>query len=194
MLPYALENALSVLGEGPKKAVLFTLEEKYGLSIKSRTLTLESVTAAINDLFGPDGGHLLLEHMWLELEALAEDENKRHVTGPRSPVRELTPDQKFNSHISSVFIGFISEMLGPDVYTWIESKLRMQDTTLKNAYFDADKIAPVLWTAFSSAGGFLLSNLVRQVSVSLGIQPVAYRQDVSLKALLDDMKKRSGFN
>lgn len=194
LLPQALDKTLSILGEGPKKAVLFTLEEKYGLLIKSRMLMLDSVRDAIIDLFGPDGSRLILERLWLELEELADNKTKIQTPQPKQIAKKLSPDEKFNNHVSGVFADFITEMLGADVYTWIESKLRMQNTTLKNAYLDANKIAPVLWESFSTAGGFLLNNMIRQLAITLGIQPSAYEQTASLKALLDEMKSRSGFS
>ena|SRR5581483_4113099 len=195
ILPQALENTLSPLGQGPKTAVLFTLEQKYGLSMKNHVLTTDSLAKAILDLFGQDGGRLLLEKLWISLEELAQSNiNNASVScSPDTSDKKMSPDEQFNSQVSSIFIDFISDTLGQDVYMWVEAKLREQNISLKNSYFDADRISPVLWTSFSSAADFLLNNLIRNLSSSLNVEPVNYTKDSKLQAILDDIKNRAKY-
>ena len=44
LVPEALDLTLSVLGEGPKKAVLFTLEQKYNLPLHGPLLSIDRVS------------------------------------------------------------------------------------------------------------------------------------------------------
>src|SRR5262249_24897346 len=153
-----------ILGDGPKTAVLFTLDQKYGIAVKGPVLAFEGVGTAILDLFGQDGGRMLLEKMWVNMEVLAESQIKS--LGPQSKeidihqtiqtVRAAHSDQDFNDAVSRIFAEFVSETFGEDIYTWLEGMMRDRGTTLKNLYFDADKISDILWATFSSAASFVI--------------------------------------
>ena len=197
LLPEALDKTLALLGDGPKRAVLFTLEQKYHLAVSNPVLTFGGISQAILDLFGQDGGRLLLEKLWINLEVLAEAEvnsnqSFRGNTGRQITVRQrqTSPEEAFNELVSRIFADFISEMCGEDMYTWLESKMRDEGTTLKNFYFDADKVSAVLWQSFRTAAGFLLDNLLVKVSTASGAKTIRrYREGFSLREILDNIRQ-----
>ena len=158
-------------------------------------LSFERVSQAILDLFGQDGGRLLLENMWVNLEELAASKSSSTIgRGTEGSYQEtkktLSSEDQFNDQVSKIFANLISEMMGQDVYTWLEGKARVNGTTLKNLYFDADRIAPLVFSSFSSAANFLLDNLVVKVSTSMGVSTVHYANGSSLKAIMEDIRRQ----
>lgn len=192
LLPQALESTLAQLGGGASAAVLFTLEQKYGIGVNSTYLTLDGISKAILDLFGKGEGEQLLEKLWINLEERAEKSHTVILSSEPNGQSEVSilNEAGFNQKVSDVFSNFIAEMLGPDVHIWIESRLLEQSTTLKNSYFDADKISPILWMSFGSAADFLLNNMIIILSESLGVKPVQYDRKASLKSVLNELRKK----
>ena len=196
LVPEALDMTLSVLGDGPKKAVFFTLEQKYNLPLHGPLLSIDRVSNAILDLFGQDGGRLLLEKLWINLEGLAESKSKLSSHAVRRTEISIAhshewlgTDESYNKLISKVFADFIVEMYGQEMHTWLEDKMRNEGTTLLKCYLDADKINEILWRLFRSATSLLIENLMLRLSSATKSQPIHYNTELSLKESLDQFRR-----
>ena len=187
---------LAVFGDGPKKAVLFTLEEKYDLPLNGPLLSLDRASNAIIDLFGQDGGQLLLEQLWVNLEVLAESKittfNENKFVNRLAVQDEWSKsDEGFNKLVSQALRDSISEMYGEEFFTWLEERMRLEGTTLSNCYHDADKINEILWRLFRSATTFLIENILGRLSLATKSQPFHYNSELTLKESLEQFRRQA---
>jgi hypothetical protein len=176
LLSDAIDLTFGSLGESTKQAVLYQLKSRYALSLGSPGLTIDRFSRAVIDIFGIEGGRLLMEKIWLTLEELAAKDSKVYCLvasrGKNSPSQLFDDEKAFNDYVSGIFREFVNDALGPDVFTWLEFRLQQEGTTFKKFYFDADTISAVLWTNFSTAAEFLENNLISLISGKFGISNV----------------------
>jgi hypothetical protein len=191
LLPSALDMTLTALGDGPKAAILATLQQKYGLDAKGPAIDKDKLSASILEMFGHEGGQMLLQKLWLNLEAISGQKLSHPAPALKSRDkvvhRKRISAEEFNGEVSKVISDFILEALGPESFSWLEIRLREHNTSLKWCYFDADKISPILWSSFNTASDFILNRMMTRLCTKMGSKPVKYSSDSKLSAILDNL-------
>jgi hypothetical protein len=195
LLADAIDTTFNSLGEGTKQAILYQLKNRFALSLDSPGLTIDRLSTAVMDIFGVDGGRLLMERIWLGLEELAARDSKVYcLVGSRGrnstiPSQLFDDEKAFNDYVCGIFREFVSDALGPDVFTWLEFRLQQEGTSFKRFYLDADAISTVLWTNFSTAAAFLENNLISSISKKFELSDVVPRNN-SLRKRLDVIRNQ----
>jgi hypothetical protein len=69
----ALDNTLDMLGQNSKRALLFHLKESSGISLNpANSFSLRQLDAALQRVLGASGATVILEHVILEMDRLAD--------------------------------------------------------------------------------------------------------------------------
>jgi hypothetical protein len=72
LAPAAFDQVLDLLGHASKKALLFHLKQRYGISLNNwESFSLERLNVALQDLLGVTGAILILESVFVEMDRLA---------------------------------------------------------------------------------------------------------------------------
>lgn len=67
----ALDKALNMLGQTSKKALLFHLKERYGISFDDNAFSVEQLFSALRDILGNGGASIIMEKVFLERDRIS---------------------------------------------------------------------------------------------------------------------------
>jgi hypothetical protein len=80
----ALDSTLDMLGQNSKRALLFHLKESCDISLNpAGSFSLQQLNAALQQVLGASGATVILEHVILEMDRLADmhaDEQSSRTT------------------------------------------------------------------------------------------------------------------